>query len=284
MDILNCLNNEYAVSFIEGCAIFHALLPVSEIPNEGGRSNVGACVYTYNERYRDVTREPEGEDLVYAGPELAPVAMREQNGREGALQAELVARSLAGDEAAFAAITEQYGALLLRTAYFLVKDEEAAKDIVQESLLLAWRNLDKLREPTYLRAWLLKIVVNQAMSLKRQLARKAALLRMQLLQQEVDTTIQSAEFQRGRVEDTLDVMQAIGQLPMNQRVVLILFYYHRMTMPEIATMLSVNENTLRKRLQAALQKVRRVLQIEEQEGSVQNGLDGRVSINRGNVR
>lgn len=231
-----------------------------------------------------MTREPEGEDLVYAGPELAPVAMREQNGREGALQAELVARSLAGDEAAFAAITEQYGALLLRTAYFLVKDEEAAKDIVQESLLLAWRNLDKLREPTYLRAWLLKIVVNQAMSLKRQLARKAALLRMQLLQQEVDTTIQSAEFQRGRVEDTLDVMQAIGQLPMNQRVVLILFYYHRMTMPEIATMLSVNENTLRKRLQAALQKVRRVLQIEEQEGSVQNGLDGRVSINRGNVR
>ena len=181
---------------------------------------------------------------------------------DGQWQAELVARCLNGDERAFAHIADHYGNLLLRTAYLLVQNEEAAKDVVQNSLFLAWKNMAKLREPTFLRAWLLKIVVNQSISLKRQWARKAALLREQFTQTSIDDSIQSADFARGSVEDRLDVEQAIAQLPLNQRVVLVLFYYHRMTMPEISTMLGVAENTLRKRLQAALEKTRHALLVE----------------------
>ena len=200
-------------------------------------------------------------------PGLMPNQKTVQNGSEtehtdGRWQAELVARCLAGDERAFAMIADQYGNLLLRTAYLLVHDEEAAKDIVQDSLVLAWKNMEKLREPAFLRAWLLKIVVNQSVSLKRQWVRKAALLREQFTQTSIDDAIQSADFARGRLEDRLDVERAIALLPLNQRVVLVLFYYHRMTMPEIAGMLGVAENTLRKRLQAALEKTRRALRFE----------------------
>ena len=204
---------------------------------------------------------------------------------DGRWQAELVARCLAGDERAFALIADQYGNLLLRTAYLLVHDEEAAKDIVQDSLVLAWKNMAKLREPAFLRAWLLKIVVNQSVSLKRQWVRKAALLREQFTQTSIDDTIQSADFARGRLEDRLDVEQAIALLPLNQRVVLVLFYYHRMTMPEIASMLGVAENTLRKRLQTALEKTRRALRIES-EGTqatvlTNEDVNTRISMHRG---
>jgi len=216
-----------------------------------------------------VSQELPEEDMVINEeiPAFRQSHISIQNGIEparidGRWQAELVARCLAGDERAFALIADQYGNLLLHTAYLLVRDEEAAKDIVQEALILAWKNMAKLREPTALRAWLLKIVVNQSTSLKRQWARKAALLREQFTQTSIDDSIQSADFARGRLEDRLDVEQAIALLPLNQRVVLVLFYYHRMTMPEIATMLGVAENTLRKRLQAALEKTRRALRIE----------------------
>ncbi len=174
-------------------------------------------------------------------------------------QREIVLRCLAGDEQAFAWIADQYGNLLLRTAYLLVRDEEAAKDIVQETLILAWKNMEKLREPAYLRAWLLKIVLNQSISLKRRWGRRAALLREQLTNSYTEQVIQIADFQRGHIEDTIDLAQAIEQLPAKQRVVLVLFYYHRMTMPEIADIVGVAENTLRKRLQAALDKIRRML-------------------------
>jgi len=177
-------------------------------------------------------------------------------------QGELVARCLHGDEQAFALIVEQYGDVLFRTAFLLVQDEEAAKDVVQDALLLAWKNMQQLREPGYLRAWLIRIVVNQSTTLKRQWARKSALLRRQLLQRQIDNVIQVADIQRGYIEDALDTWQAIEQLPLNQRTVLVLFYYNRLTMPEIATMLDVSENTLRKRLQAAVEKVRKALHID----------------------
>lgn len=177
-------------------------------------------------------------------------------------QVTLVTRSIIGDEQAFSLIANHYGNLLLRTAYLLVRDEEAAKDIVQDSLLLAWKHMASVREPAFLRAWLLKIVINQATSLKRQWARKAALLREQFAEQAIEVAIQQSDFQRGRVEEHLDIERAIGQLPLHQRTVLVLFYYHRMTIPEIARLLNASENTLRKRLQSALDKLRRVLLIE----------------------
>ena len=181
---------------------------------------------------------------------------------DGTVQAKLVERCLQGDESAFALIVDQFGALLMRTAYLLVQDEETAKDIVQDSFFLAWKNIEQLREPALLRAWLLRIVVNQATSLKRQWARRSALLRQQLSQQWVDQEIRSADLQRGLIEERLDAWQALQQLPLNQRVVVVLFYYHRMTMPEIARLLSVSENTLRKRLQSALEKMRKTLSPE----------------------
>ena len=197
----------------------------------------------------------------------------------------LITRSIAGDEQAFAEIAGHYGNLLLRTAYLLVRDEEAAKDIVQDSLLLAWKHMATLREPAFLRAWLLKIVINQSTSLKRQWIRKTALLKEQFAQQAIELAVQHSDFQRGRVEDHLDIERAIEQLPLKQRTVLVLFYYHRMTIPEIATMLNTSENTLRKRLQAALDKLRRVLQVEPDTSVslTDEGMDRHVGLHRGGV-
>ncbi len=210
-----------------------------------------------------------------------------QDARDGVWQTELVRSCLTGDEQAFAVIADHYGGLLLRTAYLLVRDEETAKDIVQESFILAWKNMGKLREPAFLRAWLIKIVVNQSISSQRQLARRAALLREQFIEQYVRTTIRVSEIQSGRLEESIDLEQAISQLPLKQRVVLVLFYYHRMTMPEIALLLDVAENTLRKRLQAALDRIRRVLRVDlvrevsPAQNSMSSGID---SIRRGGAR
>ncbi len=193
----------------------------------------------------------------------------------------LVARCLQGDESAFALIVDQYGELLLRTAYVLVQDEETARDIVQDSLLLAWRQMQQLREPAFLRAWLLRIVVNQANSLKRQWARKAVWLRLQTQQRQIDQAVRAADIQRGQLEETIDMWQAIGQLPFNQRTVIVLFYYHCMTMPEIASVLNISENTLRKRLKLALAKVRKTLGIVSESLQVPGSDPGTFPIHAG---
>lgn len=232
---------------------------VQSIPN---RAAFLSGSLSARESDRKALEEPAREGLDLDQESVDTGQPLEQDVTDETRQAELVARCLRGDEQAFALIVDSYGNLLLRTAYLLVQDEESAKDVVQDALLLAWKNMRQLREPAYLRAWLIKIVVNQATTLKRQWARKSTLLRQQLSQHHIEQTMSIADVQRGHIENALDTWQAIEQLPLKQRVVLVLFYYHNFTMPEIATMFGVSENTLRKRLQAALEKVRKALHIE----------------------
>lgn len=170
-----------------------------------------------------------------------------------------VSRALQGDQKAFEDIVEQYGNLMLHTATLIVGDRDMAEDIVQDAFILAWNHLADLRKAGALRPWLMRIVVNQCISFKRRLARNTAFVRQTLSEQETDLIAQAADDFKGRMERDWDLAQAINNLPMKQRVVIVLHYYNGMTLPEMSHALKTSENTLKKRIQAALNNLRRTL-------------------------
>ncbi len=177
----------------------------------------------------------------------------------------LVSRALQGDERAFSEIVEMYGALMLRTAIMIVADRDIAEDVVQDAFIQAWHHLPDLREAGALRPWLMRIVVNQCISFKRRLARTTAFMRQSLSEQEIDLIAQIADHHKGRLERDWDLAQAINELPVKQRVVIVLHYYNGMTLPEMAKVLQTSENTLKKRIQAALNNLRRVLRLTDMD-------------------
>ncbi|MBV9711502.1 MAG: RNA polymerase sigma factor [Ktedonobacteraceae bacterium] len=172
---------------------------------------------------------------------------------------QLVTRALQGDQQAFGDIVEQYSTLMLRTASMIVGDRDIAEDVVQDALIQAWHHLGDLRKAGALRPWLMRIVVNQCISFKRRLARTAAFMRQTLSEQESDLVAQIADDYKGRMERDWDLAHAIEALPMKQRVAIVLHYYNGMTLPEMAATLHISENTLKKRIQAALTNLRRML-------------------------
>ena len=184
---------------------------------------------------------------------------------EQAEQRLLVTRALQGDEKAFGDIVDQYSALMLRTATMIVADRDIAEDVVQDAFIQAWHHLPDLREAGALRPWLMRIVVNQCISFKRRLARTAAFVRQSLSEQEIDLTAQIADHHKGRLERDWDLAQAIDELPAKQRIVIVLHYYNGMTLPEMAKVLQTSENTLKKRIQAALNNLRRVLRLADMD-------------------
>jgi RNA polymerase sigma-70 factor, ECF subfamily len=169
----------------------------------------------------------------------------------------LVARASQGEQEAFNDIVTQYSALMLRTANMIVGDRDIAEDVVQDALIQVWHHLPELREAGALRSWLMRIVVNQCISFKRKLARSTAFLRQSLLEQETDMLAQVADDHKGRMERDWDIARAINTLPMKQRVAIVMHYYYGMTLPEMAETLQTSENTLKKRIQAALTNLRR---------------------------
>ena len=194
--------------------------------------------------------------------ELAASTTEQQEKARAELTAEqriLVARALREDTDAFDAIFDRYSGWMLHTAYSIVQDRDIAEDAVQNAFIQAWQHLPNLRETGALRSWLLRIVVNQCISFKRRLARSTKFLSQSFSEQETFLASQLADDANGCMERGWDLAQAIKQLPAKQQNVILLHYYQGMTLPEISRRSQVSENTLKKRLQAALSNLRRVL-------------------------
>ncbi len=178
-------------------------------------------------------------------------------------QNRVIAYALQGSHEAFAEIVDQYSLLMLRTATMIVGDRDIAEDVVQDAFIQAWHHLADLRQAGALRPWLMRIVVNQCISFKRRLARSTAFMRQALSDQATDLIAQAADDHKGRMERDWDLAYAVESLPMKQRVVIVLHYYNSMTLPEMAQSLCTSENTLKKRIQAALSNLRRILHTSE---------------------
>ena len=72
----------------------------------------------------------------------------------------LVERARAGDEEAFASLARGAGDRLLAIAYRILRDLGLAEDAVQQTLVLAWRELPALRDVDKFDAWLRRLLVN----------------------------------------------------------------------------------------------------------------------------
>ncbi len=87
--------------------------------------------------------------------------------------ATMLARAQAGDEDAFRELTEPCRRELQAHCYRIVGSVHDAEDLVQETLLAAWRGLGKFEERSSVRAWLYKIATNRCLNALRDTGRRA---------------------------------------------------------------------------------------------------------------
>jgi RNA polymerase sigma-70 factor (TIGR02960 family) len=78
-----------------------------------------------------------------------------------------VARARAGDEDAFRELTDPYRRELQLHIYRIVGSAQDAEDLLQETLLAAWRGLERFRERASVRAWLYRIATNRSLDALR---------------------------------------------------------------------------------------------------------------------
>ena len=78
-----------------------------------------------------------------------------------------LARARAGDEDAFRELTDPYGRELHRHIYRIVGSVQDAEDLLQETLLAAWRGLERFEGRASVRAWLYRIATNRALDALR---------------------------------------------------------------------------------------------------------------------
>lgn len=174
----------------------------------------------------------------------------------------LVARLKAGDEDAFEEVVRTLGGRMLAVARRFVDDDEAARDVVQDAFLSAFRGIRHFDGHAQLSTWLHRIVVN------------AALMRLRARQRRPEQSIESLlpGFQddghhaepvvcwRESAERTLEraqmqalVRAAIADLPEGHRIVLMMRDIDDLSTREAADALGITENAAKLRLHRARQ-------------------------------
>ncbi len=141
---------------------------------------------------------------------------------------------------------------LIRIAYYYVKDLQAAEDIVQEVFIKFYHNQHYYEERGELKAFLTKMTSNKSKDyLKSWTYRKVQLqnkLFSQAAKKQVDELVR-------KVEQAI-IGEAILELPLKQREVLIYFYFNEMTIMEVAHILSIPESTVKTRLRRGKELLR----------------------------
>jgi|SRR5712692_5230491 len=163
--------------------------------------------------------------------------------------ADVIASVLDGDTERFGILVERYQDEFARYAKYMTGSEDEAADIIQESLVRAYRSLQRCKDRANFKGWLFRIVSNQC---KSHLARRRRRT-LERLSEEA-ATVPALE-DPGADAEAADVRrkvhQALQELPTDQREALVLKYVEGLSLPEMAEILSASVSALKMRLMRA---------------------------------
>jgi RNA polymerase sigma factor (sigma-70 family) len=160
----------------------------------------------------------------------------------GRSDAELLEASRRGEREAFGTLIERYQDVVCAVSYSRTGDRALSEDVAQDTFIAAWRQLDRLREPGRLRAWLCGIARNLARKARRRSAREAPLERIVVFEG-ANPFDQAAEAESERV-----VRDALARVPETYRDVLVLYYREQRPVRAVAAELGISEAAALQRL------------------------------------
>jgi RNA polymerase sigma-70 factor (ECF subfamily) len=180
----------------------------------------------------------------------------------------VVERARAGDHQAFRVLVERYQARLFRLALRVLRDEEQARDAVQDALLKIYRSLDRFEGRSSFYTWAYRLVMNQCLDARRRdhSERHVAFEEGRPGGHEdgagapelaAPLAAPDAELERGELRGR--IQRAIDALPEDARRTFLLREVDGLSYAEIARSLRIPKGTVMSRLHYARRRLRATL-------------------------
>ena len=176
-----------------------------------------------------------------------------------------VERARLGDNEAFRLLVQQHSRGIFRLGYRMTGNEQDAEDVVQETFLKAYRQIDRYEARCSFSTWLYRIASNCSLDLirKRKL-REHKRQRAQDPDQDVLVSIPAAtpgpdrELYSSQISEGVNA--ALGELSAQERTAFVLRHFEGLSIEEIGLALGTGTNATKHSIFRAVQKLRRSLE------------------------
>jgi RNA polymerase sigma-70 factor (ECF subfamily) len=178
---------------------------------------------------------------------------------------DLVEQAQRGDQEAFAILARTRGDTLYGVARRILRDVGLAEDAVQQTLVIAWCELPRLRDPERFDVWLHRALVRACYAESRR--RRAWISSIRILP--IDGPAGPDEL--ASLADRDEVERGFRRLPPEQRAILVLHHYLGLGLNEIGEVLDIPPGTARSRLHYAHRAMRALLEADARPTAVAGG-------------
>ncbi|GAB4520772.1 MAG: sigma-70 family RNA polymerase sigma factor [Anaerolineales bacterium] len=162
---------------------------------------------------------------------------------------ELILALQSGDTDALGVLYNRYNTLVYRTAYAITGDPDAASDLLQDAFLRLNRFSEHIDPRRPLEPWLYRMTANLSYTwLKRRKRWFHPLDDMMEWLAGVTHASHSPQQQAEKNAESQRLQQAMLTLPVQQRMVVVMYYVNDLSLQEIAEILEIPEGTVKSRL------------------------------------
>lgn len=199
------------------------------------------------------------EKLIYKSPDLNDVIPDAEIS-----DSDIIEKVLNGNKNFYEVIMRRYNQRLFRISRSYINDEDEVQDILQESYVKAYENLDKFENRSAFSTWLVKIVINETLARKNKRKRYTSLSQNDQQNEENDNykiySIPSEmknpeeEASNNELKDALE--KVIDSLPEKYRTVYVMREIEGMSVADTSTGLEITESNVKVRLNRAKEMLR----------------------------
>lgn len=173
----------------------------------------------------------------------------------------LVKKAIKGDKKAFIEIIQPLERKLYLIAKSKLKNEEDAKDAIQETLYYGYKNIYQLREVEKFESWIISILINNCNKFYKQHDNAYH------ISYEESQSNKIGDNQYAKIDNKIDFFILLELLDEIEKEIFIMFYVQEYTINKISNEINMNENTVKTKLRRARQKIQDYIERWEKYGT-----------------
>lgn len=168
---------------------------------------------------------------------------------------ELIVKSINSDYDSFANLMKLHKRHLYQMVYIHTRDKDMSLDIIQETTIVAFKNIKSLKEPLAFKKWITRILVNITINELKKRKKVIHIDNYDVINNN-DIFINNKSI---NIDEKLDLYNAVDLLKNNYKTIIIMKYFNDLTIKEIGYTLNLSENTVKTNLKRAKEALFKIL-------------------------